>query len=408
MSRDSVYGRGSSGWMKAARSSEYPRLKGDQTVDVAIIGGGITGLTAAYHLKRAGKTVAVLERFTVGSGTTGYTTGKVSSQHGVVYKDLIKQVGEQKTRAYGQANEAAITDIEQIIKRERIDCDWTREDNFVFTEQQKQVESLQQEAAAAGSLGLPASFVRNVPLPYPTAGGMKFTGQAKFHARRYVHGLARAVDGDGSHVYEDSTVTSYADGSPCRVKTKDGTITATDIILTTLVPYKISTRTVYGWFEYPKQSYIIAAKLKGPLPAGMYITPGSPLRSLLPVTIDGEELLLVGGESHLPYAGGRRGKRYRRLEEYARSHFEVESIAHRWLTRDYVSIDHLPFVGKLYRRSKHLFVGTAFMKWGLTNGTVVGKILADRITGTENQYAAVFDTRRMTPWYWLWTMRRKL
>lgn len=119
--------RGALLWIAEESPVQYPPLDGNLEVDVAIIGGGIAGLTAAYSLKQGGKRVAVFEKYRIGDGVTGYTTGKVSSQHGVVYSEPIEKHDENAARYYGQINQSAIKQIEAIITSEALECDWRRE-----------------------------------------------------------------------------------------------------------------------------------------------------------------------------------------------------------------------------------------------------------------------------------------
>src|SRR5215213_7217950 len=186
-------------WISSVTEPRYPEPKQDITVDVAIIGAGIAGLSAAYFLKQTGRKVAVLERNAVGAGVTGYTTGKVTSQHNLCYAKLQKNFGPAIARLYGQANQAAIEQMEQIIAKENIACDWQREDNYVFTEKSAEVAKLKNEAAIAKKLGLPAAFVTKTSLPFAVKGAVRFNDQATFHARKYLLGLARAVHGNGSY-----------------------------------------------------------------------------------------------------------------------------------------------------------------------------------------------------------------
>jgi len=143
----------------------YPELKNDMETDVVIVGGGITGLNTAYLLKKSGLKVIVLEKHNLASGTTGGTTGKVTSQHSLKYADLLKRFGEHTARLYGQANEEAIDKIEQIINREKIACDWSRADNYIYTTKTEQLASFREEARVAAQLGLPASFETALDLP---------------------------------------------------------------------------------------------------------------------------------------------------------------------------------------------------------------------------------------------------
>ena len=385
--------KGTSLWVDSIPTTNYAPLKTDLQVDVAIIGGGIAGLTTAYLLKRAGKQVAVFEKNRIAQGISGFTTGKISSLHGTTYTSLIEKFDQETARIYGEANEAAIEQIEKIITDESIDCDWRREDNYVYTEKSDEVEKLQKEAANASSLGLPASFETEIPLPFGVKGAVRFSNQATFHVGKYLQALAERIDGDGCIVFEQTKATHVRDGSPCTFKVKNGTVTANEIVLATNIPAPLREHAAYAFLEHPTRSYIVAGKSKHPID-GMFISAGSPTRSILSVNIGSEQWLLVGGEGHFVGLSGPAENHYKKLAGYAKERFGIESIEYKWSTWDYVAYDHLPLIGKVYPFSKHLYTATGFRKWGMTNATVAGMILSDTLTGKRNPWAKTFRTNR--------------
>lgn len=386
------YQKGNSFWMATSPQANYPKLQADLAIDVAIVGGGIAGLTCAYLLKKEGLSVAVFEEKVIGGGTTGYTTGKVTSQHNLIYSRLYGRFGKDTARLYGAANQTAVEEVRRIVHEERIVCDWRDEDNYVFTEKGDQVAQLKHEYEVAESLGLPATFENETPLPFPVRGAVRFAGQGTFHARKYVLGLARRIHGDGGYVFENTKAGHIRDGEPVTIRMEGKTVSAKHAIIATLVPYPVSAHTAYGLVEYPLTSYIVATR-SGHQFGGMYITPGGPLVSVLPVEADGERLILVGGEGHIP-GTGRAGKHYRNLIEYARTKLSAEPTRYQWQAWDYLPYDRLPVIGKLYPWSRRVYVSSGFMKWGLSNSMVSAMILRDRITGKDNPWAAVFDSTR--------------
>lgn len=384
-------------WREDYPVSVYPELKEDLEVDVAVVGGGITGLTSAYLLKQAGLTVAVIEKDTLGGGTTGRTTGKVTSQHNIIYNDLYTRLGEKTARIYGEAAQAAVGQVSTIVRREKIKCEWRDDDNYVYTADPGRIKSFRDEAGVAARLGLPATFETDVPLPLEILGAVKFVGQAKMNAQKYVLGLARAVDGNGNYVFENSKVTGMRDGSPGRVKTAKAAVRAKHIIVATNVPtLPLMARGGYCLLEYPTESYIVAGPIKKNL-KGMYISPDNNHYSMLPLGNNGQQILLVGGEDHISGMRTSKKAKFRKLADYAEKHFGMDSITHSWSDRDYLTYDGPPLIGRLYPWSKHLYVASAFRKWGLTNGTVAAMILSDLITGRENAWAEIFDSTRKSP-----------
>ena len=296
-----------------------------------------------------------------------------------------------------EAAQAAVGQVQAIVRREKIKCEYQHDDNYVYTVDSDRIKSFRDEADVAARLGLPATFETDVSLPFEVLGAVKFTGQAKMNAQKYVSGLARAVDGKGSYVFENSRVTGIRDGSPGRVKTAKATVRAEDIVVATNVPtMPLMARGGYCLLEYPTESYIVAGPIKKNF-KGMYISPDNNHYSMLPLGNNGQQILLVGGEDHISGMRTSKKAKFRKLADYAEKHFGMGSITHSWSDRDYLSYDGPPLIGRLYPWSKHLYVASAFRKWGLANGTVAAMILSDLITGRENAWAEIFDSTRKSP-----------
>jgi glycine/D-amino acid oxidase-like deaminating enzyme len=327
-------------WIDTTRRTDYPALPGDVSADVAILGGGLVGLTAAVLLKRLGKTVAVIEARRIAEGVTGHTTAKVTSQHKLIYDTLIRDHGEEKARLYAEANEAAIDRIEAFVNEKSIDCDFRRLPAYVYTESREMVPQLQAEVEAARRVGLPGSFVRDVSLPFPVEGAVRFDDQAQFHVRKYLLPLAEEIPGTGSHLSENTRALGVKEGVRCRVETDRGNVFAKDVIVATHIPF-----TFKGQFwgkTTPRREFGIAARIE-PTRAleGMYINAESPPRSVRTAPRDGEMALIVVGESHKTGEELDTERRYRNLEEWAHERFGVTEIEDRWSSQDYSSFDGL-------------------------------------------------------------------
>jgi glycine/D-amino acid oxidase-like deaminating enzyme len=168
-------------WGPARRPRAAPPLRSDLQADVAVIGGGITGVTAARLLAEDGASVVLLEAHRLASGATGNTTAKVSAHHGPgSYSTLLSKFGADATRVYGQANQAAVDFIEERIRAEEIDCGWRRRTNYVYAPGPEHRNEIEREAEAALAGDLPAELVDTVPLPYPTGPAVAVSDQAEF------------------------------------------------------------------------------------------------------------------------------------------------------------------------------------------------------------------------------------
>jgi glycine/D-amino acid oxidase-like deaminating enzyme/nitrite reductase/ring-hydroxylating ferredoxin subunit len=378
-------------WLQTAPAAAYPALEAELEVDVAVLGGGITGLTTALLLKRDGARVAVVEAARVGSGVTGCTTAKVSALQSTVYSTIRSRHGDQGAAVYAEASLAGVDKIAVLVGEETIECDLERRPAFTYAAVDQELSSLEDEAGAAQEAGLDAVLTDSVDLPYPVAGALRLDDQLQFHPVRYAQGLAAAVHGDGSMVIEGTRALGVHEGTPCQVRTTRGTITAGQVVVAT--HYPLFDRGFFFARLKAQRSYCIAAQVRGPLPAGMSISAGTPTRSVRSY----RDLLVVAGEGH--QAGDGKAAvpaRYERLEEFARKHWDVETIRYRWSAQDPSPYDHLPVIGRYTPLSSRLFVASGFMKWGLASGTFAAMILSDLIAGRDNPWAARFNPNRLS------------
>lgn len=383
----------SSVWLAPAEPTGYPELEGELAVDVAVVGGGITGLTTAVALQRRGRVVAVVEADRVGTGTTGNTTGKVTSQHGVIYHRLIERHGLQRARLYAEANQAAVEMVDALAQETGADCEFERAPAYVYTRGPDGVGDIEREHAAAVRLGLPATLTDEVDLPFPVARALRFDDQAHIHPGRYVTALARAVVARGGQVFEHTRAVGVTERSThAVVRTTAGTVRAEQVVLATLLPIV----DLGGFFakSRPTRAYGIAARLGGDAPRGMHIAIDPPTRSTRPWNDGGRPGLIVVGEGHRTGHDDASPARWGDLERWTRQHFAVESFDHRWSAQDFSTADGIPYVGRS-PRSRRTFVATGFAKWGLTNGTAAAAMLADQIAGAENPWLEAFDATRI-------------
>jgi glycine/D-amino acid oxidase-like deaminating enzyme/nitrite reductase/ring-hydroxylating ferredoxin subunit len=392
---DDLPGKPVSLWLATTPRTDYPRLPDNIYVDVAILGGGITGISTAFLLKQEGLSVAVIEAGRIVESVTGNTTAKITSLHNLIYDHLIRQFGEEKARLFGEAQETAKERIATLVREHEIDCDFRRTSAYTYTLLDEELEEIKRETEAATRLGLPASLVTDTELPFEIRGAVRFDNQAQFHPRKYLLALAEKIPGDGSYIFEETRAFDIEDDEPCTIQTSRGELRAQAVVVSTHFPY--NDPNIYFAAMSPKRSYVLGCRLNGRVPEGMYISAGSPHHSIRNNPYEGGEILMIGGENHKTGQGGETSEHYRRLEEWARTHFDIQSIEFRWSTQDNNTLDKVPYIGKLSTGSKHLYVATGFGGWGMTNSHVAAILLTDMIQGRENPWAEVFDPSRFKP-----------
>jgi glycine/D-amino acid oxidase-like deaminating enzyme/nitrite reductase/ring-hydroxylating ferredoxin subunit len=375
-------------WLDTAPVTDYPPLRGPLEVDVAVIGGGITGLSTAVLLHREGARVAVLDAGRVGAGVTGCTTAKVSALQGTVYSTIVQRHGPEAARVYAEASKAGVEQLAATAAAESIDCDLERRPAYTYAASRAERAAVEREAQVAGDAGLPVQVLPSADLPYDTACAVRLDEQLQLHPVRYVQGLAAALAG---MVYEQTRVTGIDEGAPCRVRTTGGEVRAEHVVVATHAP--IFDRGLYFARLLPSRSYCVAVRLaSGSPPHGMAINAGSPTRSVRSY----RDLLIVGGEGHTTGSPSASPERFEHLVAFARAHWDVAEVTHRWSAQDPTHYDRLPVIGPYRPGSSRLWVASGFMKWGFATATFAARILTDRIGGRPNPWAATFSPTRLS------------
>lgn len=384
-------GRAASYWLEIDRP-EFEPLAGGAKVDVAIVGGGWVGVLTADLLKRAGRTVALIEGRRVGGQVTGHTSAKLTSLHSLIYAELARNFGDATARLYGEANQAGIDWVERIAAERGIDCEFARVPAYSYSETGGRLADIHAEVEVATRLGLPASFSRELPLPFSVAGAVRFDHQARFHPLKFLLPIAASVAGDGSLVCEHTRVFGVEAGNPHRVLTHRGTVWARDVVIATNLPFMLEG--LHFARVFPQRHALLASRLApGSLPEGMFVGVEAPSHSIRPhPDAQGGVLVTVGP----PFKTGQgdMAEQFTALERFTRERFDVQEVLLRWGNQDYFSPDRMPFVGKLSTTTRRLYVATGFSAWGLANGVAAAQVLSDHILERRNPWAELYDATR--------------
>jgi len=383
-------------WMASIKRSDYPVLENDIKVDIAIVGGGIAGITTAYMLKKQGVDAVILEADRILQGTTGHTTAKITSQHELIYSKIKKYMGEELAKQYADANETAIKTIEKIICENNIECDYVPQSAYVFTQDDKYLEQINAEVETASSLGIKASFVEEIPFSIPIKGAVRFDDQAQFHPLKFLHPLAKKLEDDGVRIFEQSRVVDIEeDGNYILITNRSKKVTAEKVIIASHYPFYNKHGLYFGRL-YTDRSYVLAIKAKEKYPGGMYINIEEPARSIRSLKTDQGELILVGGDHHKTGQGEDTVLHYEALKEFANSIFTVEDYPYRWSTQDFMTLDSVPYVGHFTSKTPNLYIATGFGKWGMTNSIAAASILSDLIVKGDSPWKDVYNPSRQT------------
>jgi glycine/D-amino acid oxidase-like deaminating enzyme/nitrite reductase/ring-hydroxylating ferredoxin subunit len=382
-------------WTQTSERSEFPTARGRIQVDVAVVGGGITGLTTAFLLKREGLRVAVLEADRVSGSATAGSLGRLSALGALTYATLESERGAEAARTFAAANQWALEWIVETVGEVGIDCALRARPVLTYTTEPDGVEAIDREVAAARRAGLAVELVEESDLPFPIKAGAYLPSQAQFHPLQYCLGLARFVNGDGSVVLEGSRVTEVIeDSEPLSVQTSGGArILASWVVMACgLPPFDRG-----GFFArtVPLQSHCLALEATAPLPDAMSMSSDEPVRWLQSVQRPGRSpILLVRGEDHRAGEGEDAREYFARLEAFARRRFRVGEVAASWSSQDYAAADGIPMVGRVPFGSPRLLVATGLKKGGLTMGSAAARIMSDLVVNRPNPWAPLFEAGR--------------
>ncbi|WP_151733655.1 FAD-dependent oxidoreductase ['Paenibacillus yunnanensis' Narsing Rao et al. 2020] len=384
-------------WRDSTELPSFPRLAEDHETEVAIVGGGITGITTAYLLTKAGYKVTLLEAGELLAGTTGFTTAKITAQHGMIYQDLVKNFGEEQARMYYQSNQEALEWMLATISDLSIDCGLEREAAYLYVDQEddKTLKKLEKEFEAYEKLRIPGEWLDHIPLPLLTSGAIKLPAQARFHPLHYLKALLQKVLDQGGVIYEHTTIGEQVD--------KNGMLT----LYTEGSNHKIVCRHAVSASHFPfydggalyfsrlhaERSYCLAVLPETDYAGGMYLSAGNPTRSLRAVEWQGQKLVIAGGDNHKTGQGICTYGHYERLESFIGELLGIRSIPYRWATQDLITMDKVPYIGKP-KEDEEIYIATGFAKWGMTTGTLAARMITDGIMRKGSPYTELYDPSR--------------
>lgn len=376
-------------WEKSENKNEVLKDINNLSTDILIIGGGITGMSTAYFLMNQDKKITIIDKSYIGMGVTSKTTAKLNYLQGTIYQKLEKNFNRKTSKMYFDSQKDAIDIVKKIVKKENIDCDLEKCDSFIFTKDKNNIKKIQKEKEILESFDVKCSEVDNLPIHFPIEYGIVTSDTYTFHPLKYVNGLRKAIE-KKVDIYENIIALEITPKDNCFfVKTNEGNIKAKYVVVACHYPFFI----LPGFIPlktYLEREYVNSSKYDLDSSRFTAISIDSTLHSIRFYN----DYIIYGSNKH------RLTNKIKYKENYEKSQNDFKRLFSRepeftWMNQDIISNDDLPFIGVADKKHPNLLIATAFNTWGMTNGTIAGKILSDIILENNNKYIELFNPNRI-------------
>ena len=362
--------------------------------DVAIVGGGITGVTAGLLLQQAGRNCVIVEAHNIGYGTTGGTSAHINTFADTGFKDVESDFGEKGAKLFAQAIREGFGLIRENIRRYDIDCDFEEKIGYVYAEDEKQVKELLDIYQGAVKVGVEVRKAVDVPCPVIYKEAIAFPGQAQFHPLKYLNSISAEYMKLGGNIMENAIVADVVkEGDIHIVRSAKGEIRAKNVIYATHMPPGIN---VFSFRCAPYRSYVLGVKLgDNAYPQGLVYDMQDPYHYFRTHEIEGESFLIAGGNDHKT-GHSNAEQSFADLEEYVRKVYNVKDVVYKWSSQYYSPADGLPYIGQMPMK-EGVYCATGYNGNGMMLGTIAAKILADTICGKADRFGDLFTASRLKP-----------
>ncbi|MFA6237695.1 MAG: FAD-dependent oxidoreductase [Bacteriovorax sp.] len=407
------HGESISSWMETIQLPAFPPLNQDIDVDVCIVGGGIAGLTIAYQLLHSGKKVCVLEGYEIGSGQSGRTTAHFTYALDERYHKLEKIHGEKGTQFVAESHQAALKKVDEIIRREHIECDLEKINGYLFCSDESYVnyslqskrekchEYLNKELEATLRAGLSDVYItEKIPFDsFDPGPALCYPNQLQLNPLKYLNGLADCILKKGGKIFTNSHVVEIKGGEAAYVRLQNNHIvTCESIVVATNTP--VNDLVAIHTKQASYRSYVIGLEIpEGIMIKGLFWDSEDPYHYVRLEKKDGHhhEILLVGGEDHKTGQNDNPESSYTRLENWTRKRFpKAGRIIYKWSGHVLEPVDGLAYIGHNPLDKENVYVVTGHSGNGMTYSVIAAMLITDLILGRENHWKNIYSPSRIS------------
>lgn len=366
-------------WIKNNFNETLSSINKDMNVDVLIIGGGITGLSALYHLRKSKLKTILVERNKCGMGVTSRSTAKITYLQQDIFNKIKTLSNEENAKMYLKSQIEAVSLLVDIIEENNIKCNLEKSPSYLFTNDKKNINKFDELVEFLKSNNVQINSVNEVPFPEPFIKAICTQDTYTFNPIQYINHLKKLFQ---NNIYEYSNVTDIKKENDYYIcKVGKFTIKSKKVIIASHYPFFLFPF-LMPFKGYIETSYIGTKKtnIKENFNA---INIDKPCISLRTYNYGNEKQLIYLYQS-MPSANIKDVK-------YNFQELINKGFNNVWSNKDIITYDYLPFIGKI---KDSIYIATGYNTWGMTNGTLAGKVLADIIQEKSNSYINLFNPKR--------------